>query len=134
MDLSTKSIKFSNDLLLSDVLYVPKLDCNLMSNSKLTSDLNGISKFYLNLWEFLGWSQGRWWSSMVVKKHILQVDLIWKWLKVVLSIKSYDNKLNSNTHKTIWNTFQANINPIQSLSWGHWKVPCCWWNDDIRIC
>ena len=48
----TGSIKLPNDLLLSNVLYVPKLNCNLMSISKLTSDLNCVSKFHLNLCEF----------------------------------------------------------------------------------
>lgn len=42
----------SNDLVLPNVLYVPKLNCNLMSVSKLMSDLNYISIFYSNFCEF----------------------------------------------------------------------------------
>lgn len=44
-----RSIKLSNDLLLSSIGYVHGLSCNLMPTSKLTSDLNCLSKFYSNL-------------------------------------------------------------------------------------
>lgn len=53
------TIKLSNDILLSNVLYVPKLSCNLMSVIKLTSDLNCISKFYSNLHEFQEFGSGK---------------------------------------------------------------------------
>ena len=48
----TRSIKLTQDLHLSYVLYVLKLDCNLLSISKLTRDLNCVTKFYPNICEF----------------------------------------------------------------------------------
>ncbi|KAI3470144.1 hypothetical protein Pfo_026807, partial [Paulownia fortunei] len=46
------SIKLTKDLTLIYALYVPKLDCNLISISKFTRDLNCVTKFSPNLCEF----------------------------------------------------------------------------------
>ena len=46
------SMIISRDIILKDVLYVPKLDCNLLSISKLTRDLNCITKFHPSSCEF----------------------------------------------------------------------------------
>ena len=43
----------------SSVLYVPKLDCNLLCISKLTHDLNCVTKFYPNLCEFQAVDSGK---------------------------------------------------------------------------
>lgn len=40
------TIHISQDLILHSVLFVPKLDCNLLSVSKLNSDLNCTTKFF----------------------------------------------------------------------------------------
>ena len=40
------------DITLNDVLYVPKVDCNLLSISKITKDLRCVTKFYPHLCEF----------------------------------------------------------------------------------
>ena len=48
----TGSIELTKDIHLSTVLYVPKLDCNLLSISKLTRDLNCMTKFCSNRCEF----------------------------------------------------------------------------------
>uniref|UniRef100_A0A803NGP2 Polyprotein n=1 Tax=Cannabis sativa TaxID=3483 RepID=A0A803NGP2_CANSA len=50
--IETGSITLSDDLLLSSVLFVPKLNCNLLSISKLTRDLHCVTKFYPNLCKF----------------------------------------------------------------------------------
>ena len=42
----------SKDIILKPVLFVPILDCNLLSISKLTKDLNCVAKFLPNLCEF----------------------------------------------------------------------------------
>ena len=42
----TGSIEISKDLTLQSVLLVPNLDCNLLSVSKLTQELNCITKFF----------------------------------------------------------------------------------------
>ena len=42
----------SQRISLSSILYVPNLDCNLLSISKLTHDLNCAAKFFPNLCEF----------------------------------------------------------------------------------
>ena len=55
----TGSINLTQDLPLSSVLYVPKLDCNLLSISKLTRDLNCVTKFYPNLCEFQAVDSGK---------------------------------------------------------------------------
>jgi len=41
--------KISRDMILNSILHVPKLDCNLISISKLTRDLNCVAKFFPNL-------------------------------------------------------------------------------------
>ena len=46
------NIQLTEDLILSPVLHVPNLDCNLISISKVTRDLNCVTKFYPNLCEF----------------------------------------------------------------------------------
>ena len=50
--IGTGSVTLSDDLLLSSVLFVPKLNCNLLSISKLTRDLHCVTKFYPNLCKF----------------------------------------------------------------------------------
>lgn len=46
------SVVISKDITLNSVLYVPKLDCNLLSISKLTKELKCVAKFFPNLCEF----------------------------------------------------------------------------------
>ena len=46
------SVCISNQLTLNSVLFLPKLDCNLLSINKLTHDWNCSSKFLPNLCEF----------------------------------------------------------------------------------
>ena len=46
------SVIISKDIRLDSVLFVPKLDCNLLSISKLAKDMNCITKFSLNTCEF----------------------------------------------------------------------------------
>jgi len=50
--LGTGSIRISEELTLHSVLFVPSLDCNLLSISKLTHDLNCTAKFFHNFCEF----------------------------------------------------------------------------------
>ena len=53
------SVQLTKDLSLSSVLYVPKLDCNLLSISKLTRDLNCMTKFYSNFCDFQAADSGK---------------------------------------------------------------------------
>lgn len=46
------SVIISQNITLNSVLYVPTLDCNLLSISKLTRDLKCVTKFFPNLCEF----------------------------------------------------------------------------------
>lgn len=46
------SVIISQNITLSSVLYVPKLDCNLLYISKLTKDLKCITKFFPSRCEF----------------------------------------------------------------------------------
>ena len=55
----TGLIKISKDLILNSVLHVPNLDCNLLSISKLTRDLNCVAKFFPNLCVFQDLDSGR---------------------------------------------------------------------------
>ncbi|RVW67994.1 Retrovirus-related Pol polyprotein from transposon RE1 [Vitis vinifera] len=48
----TGSVRVSKNIPLDSVLLVPKLNCNLLSISKLTWDLNCVTKFGSNLCEF----------------------------------------------------------------------------------
>ncbi|KAL5840222.1 hypothetical protein ACOSQ4_012830 [Xanthoceras sorbifolium] len=48
----TGSVNISDSLILKSVLFVPKLDCNLLSITKLTKDCNCMAKFVHNLCEF----------------------------------------------------------------------------------
>ena len=48
----TGSVRVSKNITLDSVLLVPKLNCNLLSISKLTRDLNCVTKFGSNLCEF----------------------------------------------------------------------------------
>ena len=54
-----RSIQLTEDLILFPVLHVPNLDCNLISIRKLTHDLNCMTKFYLNLFEFQAMYSGK---------------------------------------------------------------------------
>ena len=53
------SVIISKDIRLDSVLFVPKLDCNLLSISKLAKDMNCITKFSLNTYEFQDLISGR---------------------------------------------------------------------------
>ena len=46
------SVIISKEIKLAFVLFVPRLDCNLLSISKLTKDLRCITKFFSNVCEF----------------------------------------------------------------------------------
>ncbi|WJZ81173.1 hypothetical protein VitviT2T_001027 [Vitis vinifera] len=48
----TGSVIISKDITLHSVLYVPKLDCNLLSISRLTQDFNCVTKFLPHMCEF----------------------------------------------------------------------------------
>lgn len=53
------SVVISKDIMLDSVLYVPKLDCNLLSVSKLAKDLNCVTKFLPSLCEFQDLDSGK---------------------------------------------------------------------------
>ena len=53
------TIQLFEDLILSLVLHVPNLDCYLISTRKLTHDLNCVTKFYPNLYEFQAMDSGK---------------------------------------------------------------------------
>jgi len=46
-------------MILNSILHVPKLDCNLISISKLTRDLNCVAKFFPNLCIFQDLDTGK---------------------------------------------------------------------------
>ena len=52
-------VTISQDITLRDVLYVPQLDCNLLSISKLTKDLNCVTKFLPCTCEFQALDSGK---------------------------------------------------------------------------
>ena len=52
------SVVISRDNVLKHVLYVPKLNCNLLFISKLMKDLK-CTKFHSSLCEFQAWIRGR---------------------------------------------------------------------------
>lgn len=70
------SIVLSPYLTLHSVLYIPNLDCNLLSMSKLSWDLNCIAKFVSNLCEFQYLDSGRTIGNgkMHSGLYLLQVD------------------------------------------------------------
>lgn len=53
------TVKLSKDLILQFVLFVSKLDCNLLSISKVTRDYKCVIKFFNNLCEFQAMKTGR---------------------------------------------------------------------------
>jgi len=55
----TRSIALSKDIVLKLVLLVPNLNCNLLSISKLTSNLDCIAKFSKNVCEFQKRTSGK---------------------------------------------------------------------------
>ena len=55
----TGSVIISKDITLHSVLYVPKLDCNLLSISRLTQDLNCVTKFLPHMCEFQALNSGK---------------------------------------------------------------------------
>lgn len=55
----TGSVQLSKDLHLYSVLYAPKLNCNLLTISQLTRDLNCVTKFYSNLCHFQEMDSGK---------------------------------------------------------------------------
>ena len=67
----TSSVMISKDLTLNFVLLVTNLDCNLLSISKLTRELNYITKFFPNYYEF----QERW-SSCILENFFLHYSII----------------------------------------------------------
>ena len=73
---STDSIIISKNLTLDFVLLVPNLDCNLSSISKLTRELNYVTKFFLNSCEFHNLDLGKTIGGveMCSRLYILKVD------------------------------------------------------------
>ena len=55
----TGSVIISKDITLHSLLYVPKLDCNLLSISRLTQDLNCVTKFLPHVCEFQALNSGK---------------------------------------------------------------------------
>lgn len=55
----TGSVHLTENFHLSSVLYVPKLNCNLLSISQLTRDLNCITKFHSNFCDFQAVDSGK---------------------------------------------------------------------------
>ena len=53
------SVIINKDLTLTSVLYVPKLDCNLLSISKFTRDHHCVTKFFSNLCVFQDLDSGK---------------------------------------------------------------------------
>jgi hypothetical protein len=51
--------KLSRDMILNSILHVPNLDCNLLSISKLTRDLNCVAKFFPHLCIFQDLDTGK---------------------------------------------------------------------------
>jgi len=51
--------RLSRDMILNSVLHVPNLDCNLLSISKLTRDLNCVAKFFPHLCIFQDLDTGK---------------------------------------------------------------------------
>ncbi|KAK2452382.1 putative mitochondrial protein [Trifolium repens] len=72
----TGSIILSEDIELKSVLHVPNLDCNLLSVSKLTHDLNCVAKLVSNLCEFQTLDSGRTIGSARICSglYLLQAD------------------------------------------------------------
>ena len=71
------SIRLNKNLTLDSVLYVPKLNCNLLSISKFTRDLNCETKFYPNMCVFQDLDSGKMIGSakMCSGLYILQDDI-----------------------------------------------------------
>ena len=92
------SIIISQNITLESVLYVPKLDCNLLSISKITRDLKCVTKLFPNLCEFqileLGKTIGN--AEECVGLYLFQVEKP-KELKnhsyVAASVPSSDNSV-----------------------------------------
>ena len=55
----TGFVVISKNLTLNSVLLVPNLDCNLLSISKHTQELNCVTKFFPNLCEFQDLNSGK---------------------------------------------------------------------------
>lgn len=53
------TIQPTKNLILNSVLFVPKLDCNLLSIQKLTQDYDCVAKFFKNLCEFQDMDSGK---------------------------------------------------------------------------
>ena len=72
----TGSVIISKNLTLDAVLFVPNLDCNLLSISKLTRDHNCVTKFFPNMCEFQDLDSGRMIGNarMCAGLYILRVD------------------------------------------------------------
>ena len=72
----TSFIIISKNLILDFVLLVPNLDCNLLSISKLTRELNHVTKFFPYSCEFQDLDLGKTISSakMCLGLYLLKVD------------------------------------------------------------
>lgn len=55
----SRTVRITKDLILNSVLYVPNLDCNLLSISKLTRDLKCEAKFFPFMYEFQELESGK---------------------------------------------------------------------------
>ena len=72
------SVVISKDVILKSILFVPNLDCNLLSISKLTKDLNCVAKFFPNLCKFqvLGSRRTIGIARLFASLYLLRVDQI----------------------------------------------------------
>ena len=87
----------SKDIRLNSVLFVPKLDYNLLSISKLTRDLKRITKFSTNLCEFQDLILGRTIGSdeMSAGLYLLQVKVPRREVQKISYFVSSQNKNNA---------------------------------------
>ena len=72
----TGSIILSENLELKTILHVPNLDCNLLSVSKLSQEINYVAKFSSDLCEFQVLDSGKMIGSARVSSglYLLKVD------------------------------------------------------------
>src|ERR1044072_1910570 len=92
------SVCISEHITLDNVLYVPKLDCNLLSVSKLTNDLDCVTKFLPKLCEFQILGSGKMIGNAkeCAGLYLLQVDDFWSKPKAdscAVVSSSYENSV-----------------------------------------
>ncbi|KAL5779663.1 hypothetical protein ACOSQ2_010400 [Xanthoceras sorbifolium] len=122
----TGSVKISDSLVLKSVLFVPKLDCNLLSITKLTKDCNCMAKFVHNLFTSNSDSEIMLYHYRLGHPNFMYLEKLFPSLFKNKSFKNFQCEI-CHLSKHIRNSYQGlpykNSHPFSMIHYDIWGPP-----------